>query len=182
MPLTQTQRQQASWLAIYTGVAEGLLAVAEQNGGALPALTGTPLEVGWDTLWQFRADDDLAVIQWLEGQFGLRKPSWFYGLLLSCKLALPDLGYVPGDLLAIIRGTCTTQEWLDNFNAFTSGAGTTLHPEGGLVHAGFYSIYKSMVAYDMAGRALAPPRRRSPGCCGRVAPASRSRGTVWARR
>jgi len=156
MPLTQAQRQQTSWLAIYTGVAEDLLAVAEANNGALPALTGTPLEVGWETLWQFRADDDPDVIQWLQGVFGLGKQSWFYGLLLECQLALPDIGYVPGDLLAVIRGTCTTQEWLDNFNAFTSNAQTTLHPEGGLVHAGFYSIYKSMTAFDNAGKTLGP--------------------------
>jgi hypothetical protein len=156
MPLTQAQRQQAAWLAIYTGVAEGLLAIAEQNNGALPPLTGTPLEVGWQTLWQLRADDDPDVIQWLQNLFGLSKRSWFYGLLLECTLPLPDIGYQPGDLLCIVRGTCTIEEWLDNFNAFTSNAKTTLHPEGGLVHAGFYAIYQSMLAFDAAGRNLGP--------------------------
>jgi hypothetical protein len=101
MPLTQAQRQQTSWLAIYTGVAEGLLAAAEANAGVLPSLTGTPLEVGWQTLWQFRADDDPNVIQWLQGLFGLGKRSWFYGLLLQCSQNLPDIGYGPGDLLPL---------------------------------------------------------------------------------
>jgi hypothetical protein len=154
MPLTQAQRQQTAWLAIYAGVAEGLLAVAERNNGVLPTLTGTPLEVGWRTLWQFRADDDPSVIQWLQGLFGVTKQTWFYGLLLKCTLDLPDAGFEQGDLLAIVRGTCTIQEWLNNFNAFSSGARTALHPEGGLVHDGFYGIYKSMAVFDAADKNL----------------------------
>ena len=156
MPLTQAQRQLAAWPAIYTGTAEGLLAVAEQNNGILPSLIGTPLEVGWQPLWQFRADDDLDAIQWLQGIFGITKQNWFYGLLLECTLAPPGTLYRQGDLLAIIRGTCTIEEWIANFNAFTSNTQTTSHPEGGLVHAGFYGIYKSMMAFDANDKNLGP--------------------------
>jgi pimeloyl-ACP methyl ester carboxylesterase len=154
--LTQAQRDKAAWLSVYAGVAEGLLAVADASGTAPPSLNDTPLEVCWETLWQFRADDDPELLQLLQRVFGINQSNCFYGLLLRCTAAQADLGYVPGDLLAIIRGTCTTEEWIDNFNVFFAQDQTTIHPQAGLVSDGFYTIYKSMVAWDTAGRLVGP--------------------------
>ena len=152
MPFTQEQRNKAAPFALYVGAAEALLAQAEQADRVPPPLDGTTLEVCWETLWQFRADDDLDWVQDLRNIFGLGQNIFFYGLLLRCTDPLPDIGYQKGDLLAVIRGTGTTEEWVLNFCAFLkNGTTSTQHPAG-LVHEGFYSIYESMCAWDLTGK------------------------------
>jgi pimeloyl-ACP methyl ester carboxylesterase len=151
MQLSPQARSKAAAFAIYAASAEEVFPAAEAAGEKAPPLDGSPLEVAWQCLWQFRADDDTYWVQHLRNLLGVKEDNLYYGLLLRCTQALPDIGYKIGDLLVIIRGTETDKEWLLNFNAVAVPCNTVAHPQGGLVHDGFYSIYRSLAAWDDKG-------------------------------
>ena len=151
MQLDQPGRNKAAAFAIYAASAEALFPAAEAAGQKAPPLTDSPLEVCWESLWQFRANDDAYWIQHLRNLLGAGQDNLYYGLLLRCTQPLPDIGYKIGDLLVTIRGTETAKEWLLNFNAVAVPCKTVQHPQGGLVHEGFYSIYRSLEVWDDKG-------------------------------
>jgi hypothetical protein len=160
MNLNPMQRLKASRMALYAATAEDLFDDSVQRANrAPPQIVGVPIggvvnNGDWTLFGQFRADDDVDLVQSLRTVFDLGQDDFFYGLILERQSPDPNGDFAVGDLLAMVRGTGTQKEWLLDACAAPESDITTQHPSAGVVPDGFYSIYKSMEVLDVLGNAL----------------------------
>lgn len=159
MDLNPEQRLKASRMALYAATAEDLFGTVRRGDRAAPPIDGVSIggvvnHGNWTLFGQFRADDDVDLVQSLRTAFGLGQDDYFYGLILMRQSPDPKSDFVAGDLLAMIRGTDTAKEWLLDLCAAPESDVTTQHPLAGLVPDGFYSIYKSMDFLNATGITL----------------------------
>ncbi len=157
MDLDPIQRLKAARMALYAATVEDLFTTVRRGNRAPPNIAGVSIggvvnDGNWTILGQFRADDDLDLVQSLRTAFDLGQDNFFYGLLLVRQSEDPAKDFNIGDMLALIRGTETAKEWLLDACASPESDITRRHPQAGLVPDGFYSIYRSMEFLDQTGR------------------------------
>jgi pimeloyl-ACP methyl ester carboxylesterase len=138
-------------MALYAAQVEDIWdnQIKGRPAAAMPSLPG------WDVLGQLRADDDLDLAQSLRSAFNLPQDVCFYGLLLR-RADGGDPDFDKGDYLAMVRGTGSNKEWFLDACAFPEKLKAAAARPGGLVPAGFHSIYQSMVYIDAGGADRGP--------------------------
>lgn len=159
MNLDPVQQLKASRMALYAATAEDLFNGVTRASRQPPPIDGVmiggaPNDGNWTLFGQFRADDDIDLVQSIRTAFDLGQDNFFYGVILQRQSEDPAGDFAVGDLLATIRGTGTDKEWLLDFCAAPESDVTRMHPIAGLVPDGFYSIYKSMEMLDKTGKPL----------------------------